>query len=714
MTGIDTRRLVLLQIHVAAPTETVSYSLGSGYFVTDTIVLTASHVVPISGVTKIEVRTEADARWRLASVEPLWRDEQLDATLIEVTEGLQRLPPVQWIVQPLSDDAAWTSSGYPRAARANEAGHAMRKTVGLSGTLYHQGGAGQGSRELDLSVDASPSVDDWPGISGAPVSVAGRLAGFIRDAPESFGGARLIGVPASSLFQSPGFRLALSPPWLNRLPTELWVLVVLSEQKKSDLGRWVDGSLKKHGETLRRSVGVQNDLEVVKVKITDALESPERWLRFVAALCKAPIAIFDATDYRLRSSHAANQSDPQSRANSGLEPEPAIMLALGVRAVVRRGVTLTSTADVISEKNLSQLPFNVQESKLIHHGSSFPPNDVRHPLHRIGTAIIDGWQELQSQPRYLDLPAYDAVRGPVPSAFPPGNNGLERVLVLCPFRNYDDHWLHIAGAVARQYPTNGIARMLDIASPRLVGQALYESIRWAKTCVVDWTRWRANVFFELGVRSACTSVSPVCLIEHHAESLAVLPSELRQKSLLLKLYAPTSYELNQEPPEDILSALATHEAISGGQALVACDLHGLPNGAVYKVCEESFEWSQEHITVEPHEHLRQSVEAPFGKDRQISGRAPILFSTNAGFRKELEHSVRERWIAAWYYLRHRYPREQWRSDSKLRATLRKLGNDVLQYGVRDMRNPHLTQLRAEIEDVLDELDELDDESRKDT
>ena len=42
-------------------------------------------------------------------------------------------------------------------------------------------------------------------------------------------------------------------------------------------------------------------------------------------LCLAPIAIFDATDF-----------------------EPAVMLALGVRAVVRRGVTLTSIADELT------------------------------------------------------------------------------------------------------------------------------------------------------------------------------------------------------------------------------------------------------------------------------------------------------------------------------------------------------------------------------
>ena len=178
------------------------------------------------------------------------------------------------------------------------------------------------------------------------------------------------------------------------------------------------------------------------------------------------------------------------------------MVALGVRAVVRRGVTLTSTADFLTPTQLSQLPFNIQETKLIqHHGLRDAPTDVKHPLNMIFAAIKKGWQELKSQPQYLDLPAYDAVRCPFPTTDAEGQRADRRPLVLCPFgKGHEPNWLHLANALAVRYPNRKAARMLELASPRLVGQALYEGIRWARTCVVDWTGWRANVFFELGVR----------------------------------------------------------------------------------------------------------------------------------------------------------------------------------------------------------------------
>ncbi len=692
MAGLDGRRLALLQSTHSGSNERASYSIGTGYFLTGDIVLTASHVVPSDGVSKLEVRTEADGVWRSAEPVALWRDTLLDAVLIRVLDPLGEVPDVSWVEDAFTDDLPWQSSGYPVAAKVEHEGKPARKTVGLDGKLHAQGGGGQGPRELDLTVEAPPKADHWPGVSGAPVFVGDKLAGFIKDAPESFQGGRLVGVPSTSLLQDHAFRIAVSAPWLERLPDRPWVLVVLSELNKSDLGEWVDGSLQKHHDALKSVVGEGLVPTSIKVKITEAFQSPGRWLRFVKALCAAPIAIFDAT---------------------GLEPQPAVMLALGVRSVVRRGVTITSTADAITEEYLSQLPFNIQETKLIHHGSSLNPKDDRHPHNMIATAIKEGWRELQSQPRYLDLPAYDGVRGPVPAAYAGNVSALERILVLCPFHpDYGaTNWLHIANAIALHYPVlPPPARMLDIASPRLVGQTLYESIRWAKTCIADWTRWRANMFFEFGVRIACADIGSVCLIERSALEDAVAANGLEQKRMLLALFRPTTYDVSA-PSDQIRVALKAHDAISR-QFRPPVPASALPQDATYKTCEDAFDWAQERITVEPHEALRQSVEAPFGKDRQAVGRPPVLFSANPSFRKELERSVQERWIAAWYYLQHRYPKDRWREDAALRAALRKLGNDVLQFGIRGATDEHLKVLGEEIFDVIDELDELDKDVTK--
>jgi hypothetical protein len=387
------------------------------------------------------------------------------------------------------------------------------------------------------------------------------------------------------------------------------------------------------------------------------------------------------------------------------------MLALGVRAVARRGVTLTSTADVLTPAQLSQLPFNIQETKLIHHGSGYAPNDVRHPLIMINAAIRKGWQELNSHPNYLDLPAYDAVRCPFPAADAAGESSVNRQLVLCPFASdHEPNWVHVANALVAHYSGRQAARMLDVASPRLVGQALYEGIRWAHTCVVDWTGWRANLFFEFGVRLACADVGPVNLIGRDTAQAAAAPDALRQKRQLMVLFGPAAYRV--APDDDAIEgALQMHDAIVG-QRPPALATTRLPHDATYNMCREAFEWKREHITVEPHELLRSSIEAPFGKDPQAAGRSPLLFSTNPDYQRELDRSVKERWIAAWYYLGQRHPRSRWVEDRAFRDALRRLGNAVLQFGLPAPTEAHLVALRDQIYDVIEELDELDQHPSK--
>jgi hypothetical protein len=682
--GFVSQQLVLVRVGVTAE-RGKSFSVGTGYFVTADLVLTAGHVVPEHAVTDLKVRTEQDGEWRTAALPPVWRDTVLDAVLLRVEPALPEAPKVAWVETEFDADAQWHSSGYPAAGRIEDEGKALWKTVGLSGKLQAHGGGGQGRRELELTVDAPPPAEQWSGISGAPVFVGERLAGFITEVPKSFQGGRLAAIPATALFLNHGFRLALSPSWLEPLPQGVWVMVVLSESKKGKvgLGEWTDNALSYHAKALEPVVGLGIKPKALRVSINDALQSPGHWLHFVKALCSAPIAIFDATGF-----------------------EAAVMLALGVRSAVRRGVTITSTADVLTPEQLKQLPFNIQETKLIHHGSGYAPADPRHPLKAIGESIKKGWQELESQPNYLDLPAYDAVRCPYPAPDADGNSAIERILVLCPFSpDHAPNWLHLANALVARYPNRQAARMLEVTSPRLVGQALYEGIRWARTCVVDWTAWRANVFFEMGVRTACADVGPVCLIEASTAEAALSAGAPLARRQLMALFVPAVYRI--DPNDDaIANALAVHDAIVNDQVPPVGE-GALPHDAAFRTCRDYFEWKQEHITIEPHELLRSTIEAPFGKDPQAGGRSPLLFSANADYSRELDRSVKERWIAAWYYLNHRYPRTRWAEDRGLRAALRKLGNDVLQFGLPSPKEPHLVALRDEIFDVLDELDGLD-------
>ncbi len=694
---MDLRRLALV---TCASADGAKTSVGTGYLVDADLLLTASHVVPADARPgSIRVRTEADAVWHTALDIAAWRDVGLDAALIRLRQPVAGIAPIAWADTAFDVNERWHSLGYPQAGVIQAGDESSWKTVGLGGTLYAGGGGGQGRRQLDLGVEDFKNVALSSGASGAPVLVGERLAGIIKQVPPNFLGERLIGLPVASLLQNPGFRITIAPPWLalDSLPkAHAWVLVVLSEAEQTGLDRSVDGALALGQDDIKSTVGGDFEMQPVQVRIAEATRSPANWLSLVRALCLAPIAIFDATDF-----------------------EPAVMLALGVRSVVRRGVTITCSARRPSAKQLTQLPFNIKETKLIHHGTAFDQNDDRHPHKAIAAAIKKGWQESRSQPRYLDLPAYDGVRCPYPSKSEFDIGAVDRILVLCPFsEGYAPSWLAISGALTQRYPKRRPSRMLDLVSPRLVGQALYEGIRWARTCVVDWTDWRPNVFFEFGARLACSNVGPISLIDEAALVDAGLSAQQRR---LIKMWRPTPYRVAKEGDEkdelstdtwnhqQLLPAFARHEANAARQ-LPAVLLDEVPHDATYVACRSSFEWMQEGITVEPQEFLKRSLEEPFGRDPQIGGQTPILYAAeNEPFNSALLISIRERWVAAWYYLANRYPKRKWKSDLALRAKVRTLANAVLAFGPqKEDTDPHLRALREKLNDVIDQLDDLDD------
>jgi hypothetical protein len=695
MPGPSAQRLVLVTWAAEAAggqdAPRSPHRVGSGYFVTSTLVLTACHVAPEDASTPVSVRVEnGEPRWREQG-RVVWRDESLDAALIEVFPPLpDATADVHWSELSPAENSTWNSTGYPEASYFGGDGNEReRKSAGLDGTLYVQGGGGQGPKELELGVNNPPPFEEWSGVSGAPVFVGDKLIGMVKSA--AFNGRRLYGVAAHALLQNVGFRRAIESAWLDLPKMGPWLLVLLSEAGAEDLVSTVKGSLERHEEAIAKEVGQSLHLDrVVAVRVTDALDTPEHWLKFVEALCAAPLMIADVTGF-----------------------EPGVILALGVRGVVRRGVTIASTANPLDEEELSALPFNIQETKLISHGDADPnitDQDPRYSLNIIATAVLNGLRELRINPRYLDLPAYDAVRCPAPESPTEQQRARETVLVLCSFhKEYAPNWLKLSDALAKRYPAKQTVRMRDIASPRLVGQALYESIRWTKTCVVDWTHWRANVFFEFGVRLACSSLEPVCVLEEPDNT-----APLAQKEMLLRLFGPTRYALPDLRPA-LHGALTTHElqkALKEGDSALARALARVPHNGTYSVALASFEYAQDRVTISPHDLLRSSVEALLGKDRQKTGETPVLFASNPAFARELRRSVRERWIAAWHYLRNRYSEDELRRDARLLGELKQLGETLFQEVRDDPGDPSIAELRATVIDLIDTLDEDSDAAEK--
>ncbi len=190
-------------------------------------------------------------------------------------------------------------------------------------------------------------------------------------------------------------------------------------------------------------------------------------------------------------------------------------------------------------------------------------------------------------------------------------------------------------------------RMLDLRSPRLVGQALYEQIRWATLCLVDWTGWRPNVFFELGVRLACAERDPLCLID------AIDDGELVQHSALRELLGPVGYHAEQVAATRKRLKSLLPDWSSGRTMTQQRKSHELPPGATFAVTQASIDWAADPALDPPHVELRRGVEQLFGADVEQHPEKLVLFSDNAQFYAALRAAAHEKWISSWLYLRHR-------------------------------------------------------------
>ncbi|MCB9833417.1 MAG: trypsin-like peptidase domain-containing protein [Planctomycetes bacterium] len=202
--------------------------VGTGYPVGPDLVLTASHVVESADADAISVTFAGrprepgrpwDGRQRSAAYEAtlVWdgRDEKdgdqpLDAALLRLMPSkdgspVPSLPFAELATRHDTVDVDWVGRGF---ARVGKAGARKRSPVNLSGRAY-----APDSGRFEVTVEAPPEnpPDDWPGASGAPVFVGGRIAGILERVPKAFR-ARLHAVSAATLLDLPDFRQHLVAP----------------------------------------------------------------------------------------------------------------------------------------------------------------------------------------------------------------------------------------------------------------------------------------------------------------------------------------------------------------------------------------------------------------------------------------------------------------------------------------------------------------------
>jgi len=308
---------------------------------------------------------------------------------------------------------------------------------------------------------------------------------------------------------------------------------------------------------------------VFRLNVQTAFTDRAAMIARLRAVCLADIAIFDVT----------------GTGAAGIEP--GIMLLLGVRSVVRRGVSICSVDHDPEELFGVKLPYNLQQLNIASHGAKLGEIEA---AERLAVKLANGLHDLDHDLTYLDLPAFDSIRTlggdlrdyePIPFYRGP--------LYLGPFdaefeneyyRKLEPEIQVLLDRIARDkdgrdYQRPRVFRLIDYDRARMVSQSLYHSIRRHDFCLIDWTWLRPNVFFEFGVRLASRRSGDVHIMANvdragtepnglglrwpkrtQAQGLEADASKLAQTKGLLGIFAPIEYK-----PHSVASVRATCSAI---------------------------------------------------------------------------------------------------------------------------------------------------------
>lgn len=223
------------------------------------------------------------------------------------------------------------------------------------------------------------------------------------------------------------------------------------KSRGSSLSSITRKALTKYATRIEEVTSEALETEPHVVSIVGTLSSKEAYDNTIYALCRANIVVFDVTNY-----------------------EPAVMMLMGIRSVVRRGLTISSAGGDYVIGDPLDFPFNIKEVNIISHSAR--QVTIQEPIDILGQRIVEGFRQLRTLPNYLDLPAFEAIRNLSQDAQRWRPRGYkEQVLVLCPFskdyqrRNWSLYLkrnilVHIPYDQVRSRETE-ILRTLDMKSP---------------------------------------------------------------------------------------------------------------------------------------------------------------------------------------------------------------------------------------------------------
>jgi hypothetical protein len=401
----------------------------------------------------------------------------------------------------------------------------------------------------------------------------------------------------------------------------------------------------------RRGYAIQLEPSPGKLRAGNVLSSPQSFAHAVEQVCHAELAIFDLTNF-----------------------EPAVMILLGVRAVIRRGLTVCVMREHDPPWRDAEPPFHLREVSLL----KAPDRDA------VEARILEGIRQL-AQPGggYTDLPCFDQIRRVPPDSEQRQSRAFDSernpaILALVPFdpayvqRNWTqikdslpatarDETIRLRGEGERgdeQEPPPLLHRTLDLASPRVVSAQLFEAIRLTDFCLVDLTSARPNVLFELGVRLAASRLHPVVIVDldypvsdTDAGWLKSVDDQLRKLRRLLQpvQYTPTllaAFTHMVDRHIEFRRLLRTPKDPRAESLL-----GGVPLAGVFDTAWRYAVDADEAVTMPVEEHLRSRGEAMLVD--QTLGQRHLIYPTKHRLTDAAERAGREHLIAAWLYLHFR-------------------------------------------------------------
>ena len=248
----------------------------------------------------------------------------------------------------------------------------------------------------------------------------------------------------------------VTPSFLGEFPQAPWCLVITAEgqggQPRGEVEGVIDGF--REGELAFSGLFPRP----VCLDVNDALASPEAWLSSVAALAKGASMVADVSGY-----------------------QPGVMVLLGARSVLRRGVTVSVKAGE-SGIDQTELPFNVPRDPgpVVRRGA--PSTTICTTRWWRGSPGIRAGPELSRPsrlPRGPDAPVRKLATGDKTRTVCSSSVRSPRI-----YSGILPAGLQAVVRPSHRQPTSRPGCSTS-RSPRLVGQALYGRIGGPRRCNVD-------------------------------------------------------------------------------------------------------------------------------------------------------------------------------------------------------------------------------------